>query len=158
MKSPAGEKETSSESRVQDDGAEKREAQSKTPDVSGETTPVAVESKAVSGSPPGKASGGVDSIIKMIISSGRLTPEESKAIQGLSKDHTALKTKIDRLKGLLGRSAKAQREAAVELKCSQKKLDQALRDVKRLNDKVDHLSSRPTHSKCGPCLCACLGA
>jgi hypothetical protein len=108
-------------------------------------TPVAndqtTESKLAGGS------ANVDDIVKKIIASGKLLPEESKAVKDLLNDHAALKTKIDRLKGLLGRSAKAQREAAVDLKNSQKKLEQALRDVKRLNEKVDRLSSRPTHSK-----------
>ena len=35
----------------------------------------------------------------------------------------------------------------VELEVTQKKLDQAQNQLKRLKDKVDHLSSRPTHSK-----------
>lgn len=85
--------------------------------------------------------------IKKLIGSGKLSPDEVKAVRGLVNEHAVLKVKVDRLKGLLGRSAKAQREAKVELEVSQKRLEQALRDVQRLKEKVDHLSSRPTHSK-----------
>jgi len=94
---------------------------------------------------PEKGAVGADAVIKKIIASGKVSKQEAKAVQSLAKDHSALKVKVDRVKGLLGRSAKAQREAKVELECSQKKLDQALRDVQRLKNKVEHLSSRPTH-------------
>ena len=120
-------------------GADRAESQSKAQDPHAEVKSAA-DQKGVTNS-------NLDAVVKSIIGSGKLSQEETKAIRDLLNDYTALKTKIDRLKGLLGRSAKAQREAAVELKCSQKKLDQALRDIKRLNDKVDHLSSRPTHSE-----------
>jgi len=92
-----------------------------------------------------EATENIAAILKLV-GSGKLTPQEVQAVRGLVKEHAALKVKVDRLKGLLGRSAKAQREAKVELEVTQKRLDQALRDGQRLKDKVDHLSTRPTHS------------
>ena len=83
--------------------------------------------------------------IANLLESGKVTQQEVQSLQGLMREHAALKVKVDRLKGLLGRSAKAQREAKVELEATQKRLDQALRDVQRLNQKVEHLSTRPTH-------------
>ena len=120
-------------------GGEGTETKSKAEDPQTETAKKPQE-------PSGKTVN-TDAIVKQIIASGKLTLEEAKAIKDLLNDQSALKTKIDRLKGLLGRSAKAQREAAVELKGCQKKLDQAQRDIKRLTEKVDHLSTRPTHSE-----------
>ena len=46
-----------------------------------------------------------------LVKSGKLSSQEAQAVKGLVNDHAALKLKVDRLKGLLGRSAKAQREA-----------------------------------------------
>lgn len=85
--------------------------------------------------------------IAKLLETGKVTQQEVQSLQGMMREHASLKVKVDRLKGLLGRSAKAQREAKAELEQTQKKLDQALRDVKRLNQKVEHLSTRPTHSK-----------
>ena len=67
-------------------------------------------------SPPagaGKNSSSNDSneAVMKLVKSGKLSPQESQAVKALAKDHAALKIKVDRLKGLLGRSAKAQREA-----------------------------------------------
>lgn len=85
--------------------------------------------------------------IAKLLESSKVTQQEVQSLQGLIREHAALKVKVDRLKGLLGRSAKAQRESKIELEATQKRLDQVLRDVKRLTEKVDHLSTRPTHSK-----------
>jgi hypothetical protein len=63
----------------------------------------------------------------------------------LLKDYDSLKEKVGKLKSLLGRSAKAQREAKVELDATQKRLDASLREIDRLNKKIDKLANRPTH-------------
>ena len=68
-----------------------------------------------------------------------------QAIQILIKDHNSLKEKVTKLKSLLGRSAKAQREAKVELEATQKRLDQSLREIDRQKQKIDKLVNRPTH-------------
>lgn len=76
-------------------------------------------------------------------------PEETlllfDSIQLILKDHDALKEKVGKLKSLLGRSAKAQREAKVEMDATQKKLDQALNEVQKLKRKIEKLSNRPSH-------------
>jgi hypothetical protein len=72
-------------------------------------------------------------------------PETAAVLLVLVKDHDALKQKIAKLKSLLGRSAKAQREAKVDVDATHKKLESALREVERLAHKLDKLANRPTH-------------
>ena len=79
-----------------------------------------------------------------LTASGRDVP----ALRSILKEHPGLKEKIDKLKSLLGRSAKAQREAKVDLEGTQKRLAQAVRENERLNQKLDKLQSRPTHREC----------
>jgi len=111
-----------------------------------------VSGQNVTSTPGGGDKDGSEAVMKLT-KSGKLSPQENQAVKILVKDHAALKIKVDRLKGLLGRSAKAQREAKVDLEVTQKKLEQTQREVKRLKDKVDKLSSRPTHSKLLPRCC-----
>ena len=66
------------------------------------------------------------------------------SIQLVLKDHDQLKDKVGKLKSLLGRSAKAQRESKVEMDATQKRLDQALQEIQLLNKKVEKLSNRPS--------------
>ena len=77
--------------------------------------PKPATSHAVGGSAakPGASAPNVDSneAVMKLVKSGKLSSQEAQAVKGLAKDHAALKIKVDRLKGLLGRSAKAQREA-----------------------------------------------
>ena len=78
---------------------------------------------------------------------GKISAQDTPAIKAIIQDHFNLKEKVDKLKSLLGRSAKAQRETKVDLEATQKRLSQALREIERLNQKLDKLQSRPTHSK-----------
>lgn len=71
--------------------------------------------------------------------------EDSLAIQILLREHDGLKAKVSKLKSLLGRSAQAQRESKVDLEATQKRLEQSLREIERLNKKIEKLSTRPTH-------------
>lgn len=73
------------------------------------------------------------------------TATATAAAPATSDNVQELKEKIAKLKSLLGRSAKAQREAKVELEVTQKRLDQALREIDRLQKKIDKLANRPTH-------------
>lgn len=75
----------------------------------------------------------------------KLSQVDMETLQVLMKDHDGIKEKIGKLKSLLGRSAKAQREAKVDLDGTQKRLDHALREIDRLNKKIDKLANRPTH-------------
>jgi outer membrane murein-binding lipoprotein Lpp len=90
--------------------------------------------------------GDLEDVMKLV-DTGKLNTQEIEALRTFVKEYSTLKIKVDRLKGLLGRSAKAQREAKVEAEQAKKHLDIALQDVKRLKSKVEHLSSRKTHSK-----------
>ena len=86
------------------------------------------------------------SAMEAMVKDGRITSEyEKKCIKVLLSDHDALKDKIGKLKSLLGRSAKAQREAKIELETTQKKYQEASLEVERLRAKVDRLATRPTH-------------
>lgn len=79
------------------------------------------------------------------IKEGKIPQSEVGVMKTIVKDHDSQKDKIVKLKSLLGRSAKAQREAKVDLDATQKKLDNALREIERLNKKIDKLANRPTH-------------
>ena len=83
--------------------------------------------------------------ITLLLQSGKVTAQEVSALQGMAKDYAGLREKVSKLKSLLGRSAKAQREAKVELEHTQKRLQGAEREVERLTLKVEKLASRPTH-------------
>jgi predicted nuclease with TOPRIM domain len=73
------------------------------------------------------------------------SPVNVAKLQVLLKDYDSLREKVGKLKSLLGRSAKAQREAKVELDATQKRLDASLREIERLNKRIDKLANRPTH-------------
>ncbi|CAB9505845.1 expressed unknown protein [Seminavis robusta] len=87
---------------------------------------------------------GLDDVLKLV-DTGKLSAEEVEVLRGFVKEYQGLKIKVDRMKGLLGRSAKAQREAKVEAETAKKQLENSLKDVDRLQKKVHHLSTRPTH-------------
>jgi DNA repair ATPase RecN len=77
----------------------------------------------------------------------KVSPTDISNTNAILKEYASLKEKVDKLKSLLGRSAKAQRETKVDLDAAQKRLSQALREIERLNQKLDKLQSRPTHCK-----------
>jgi len=85
--------------------------------------------------------------LSKLIRDGKLSSSNVPAVKAILKEHANLKGKVDKLKALLGRSAKAQRETKVDLDAAQKRLNQALREIERLNQKLDKLQSRPTHCK-----------
>jgi hypothetical protein len=74
-----------------------------------------------------------------------LSTDEASTLNVLLKEFDSQKEKVVKLKSLLGRSAKAQRESKVDLDATQKRLDHALREIDRLNKKIDKLANRPTH-------------
>lgn len=85
--------------------------------------------------------------LSILINSKKITADDCQAIKATLQEHTTLKEKVDKLKSLLGRSAKAQRETKVDFEASQKRLGQALREIERLNQRLDKLQSRPSHCK-----------
>jgi hypothetical protein len=80
-----------------------------------------------------------------LLNNAILSKVDCDAIDILLKDYDSLREKTTKLKSLLGRSAKAQREAKVDLDASQKRLDHANREIERLNKKIDKFANRPTH-------------
>lgn len=74
-----------------------------------------------------------------------LTSDDSSALQAVFRENEQMKEKVAKLKGLLGRSAKAQRESKVELESTTKKLEAVKKENERLTAKIDKLASRPTH-------------
>ena len=89
---------------------------------------------------------------------GMITVEDISITSAILKEHASLKDKVEKLKSLLGRSAKAQRETKVDFEATQKRLNQALREIERLYQKLDKLQNRPTHCKLGVCWCRLLQA
>lgn len=83
--------------------------------------------------------------VQEMIDRNELDADSSSSLQQLFRENEALKEKVVKLKALLGRSAKAQRETKVELDATSKKLDATFKENERLNAKIDKLASRPTH-------------
>jgi hypothetical protein len=83
--------------------------------------------------------------LSQLIISGKITSNDVRCLKATLKEHVSLKEKVEKLKSLLGRSAKAQREAKIDSEAAQKRLVQALREIERLNKKLDKLQTRPTH-------------
>ena len=67
------------------------------------------------------------------------------AIQTLFRENEAMKEKVTKLKTLLGRSAKAQRDLKVEMEQLQKKYDSSHKENGKLQSRIHQLSARPTH-------------
>jgi hypothetical protein len=85
--------------------------------------------------------------LTLLITSSKITNQDCPAIRSILKEHVLLKEKVDKLKSLLGRSAKAQRETKVDFEASQKRLGNALREIERLSRRLETLQSRPSHCK-----------
>ena len=83
--------------------------------------------------------------LSQLIISGKITSNDVRCLKATLKEHISLKEKVEKLKSLLGRSAKAQREAKIDSEAAQKRLVQSLREIERLNRKLDKLQTRPTH-------------
>ena len=67
------------------------------------------------------------------------------ALQNLLRENASLKEKNSKLKSLLGRSAKAQRDAKNELEQMNKSYEAARAEADRLEKRVEVLANRPTH-------------
>ena len=67
------------------------------------------------------------------------------ALQNLLRENATLKEKNNKLKSLLGRSAKAQRDAKNELEGMKKLYESSKKECDRLEKRVEVLANRPTH-------------
>jgi hypothetical protein len=85
-----------------------------------------------------------DEIAKLLLTN-RITVHESSKLQAILRENASLKEKVNKLKTLLARSAKASKETKQDLEQHRRLLDVAKKEVERLNDRVETLASRPTH-------------
>jgi hypothetical protein len=77
---------------------------------------------------------------------GKQIPQSSiSALQSILRDNATLKEKNSKLKSLLGRSAKAQRDAKNELEHIKKLYEEIRQSNEKLERRVEVLSNRPTH-------------
>jgi regulator of replication initiation timing len=67
------------------------------------------------------------------------------SIQNILRENNALKEKNNKLKSLLGRSAKAQRDVKNELETVRKAYEAALSNCSQLEKRLEVLANRPTH-------------
>ena len=116
------------------------EGTSSTPTHATATTP-----KNITPSKPSHALEDAKSELSTLIKTSKINSDDCHAIKEVLKEHVALKEKVDKLKSLLGRSAKAQRETKVDYEASQKRLGNAMREIERLNQRLEKLQSRPSH-------------
>jgi hypothetical protein len=85
-----------------------------------------------------------DEIANLLLTN-RITVYESSKFQAILRENATLKEKVNKLKTLLVRSAKASKETKQDLEQHKHLLDVAQKEVERLNDRVEALASRPTH-------------
>ncbi|KAL7449186.1 hypothetical protein ACHAWC_001271 [Mediolabrus comicus] len=77
---------------------------------------------------------------------GKQIPQSSiSALQSILRDNATLKEKNSKLKSLLGRSAKAQRDAKNELEHMKKLYEEIRQSNEKLEMRVEVLANRPTH-------------
>ena len=80
-----------------------------------------------------------------LLLSNQLPQTAVSSLQNLLRENASLKEKNGKLKSLLGRSAKAQRDAKNELEQMKKKYEVCKADNDRLEKRVEVLANRPTH-------------
>lgn len=83
--------------------------------------------------------------LAFLLTHGKINQSEVMALQKVIRENVALKEKVAKLKSLLARSAKAQKDAKVELEGTRRRLEDSNGEVRRLTARVDSLASRPTH-------------
>ena len=83
--------------------------------------------------------------LALLLTQGKIDQSEVIALQKVILENISLKEKVAKLKSLLTRSAKAQREAKTELDFARNRLATANNETQRLNERVDKLEARPTH-------------
>ena len=83
--------------------------------------------------------------LAFLLTHGKINQSEVMALQKVLRENVTLKEKVGKLKSLLARSAKAQKEAKAELEGTRRRHEEAVGEVRRLTARVDSLASRPTH-------------
>lgn len=80
-----------------------------------------------------------------LLLSNQLPQSSISALQSILRENATLKEKNSKLKSLLGRSAKAQRDVKNELEQLKKLHEEIKRENERLERRVEVLANRPTH-------------
>jgi len=80
-----------------------------------------------------------------LLLTNQLPQSSVTALQNLLRENASLKEKNNKLKSLLGRSAKAQRDAKNELEQMKKMYEATRAENDRLEKRVEVLANRPTH-------------
>uniref|UniRef100_A0A7S2MR95 Uncharacterized protein n=1 Tax=Helicotheca tamesis TaxID=374047 RepID=A0A7S2MR95_9STRA len=83
--------------------------------------------------------------LAILLHAKKITQNDVTCLQSIIRENVSLREKVAKLKSLLGRSAKAQRETKADLDATRKRFDGAQQEIERLNARVEALASRPTH-------------
>lgn len=83
--------------------------------------------------------------LAVLLQAGKISQSDVTSLQRVVRENATLREKVAKLKSLLGRSAKAQKECKAELDVARVRLDEAHREAERLRSKVESLAARPTH-------------
>lgn len=86
-----------------------------------------------------------EDLANLLLHNHALPQSSIMAMQGILRENDLLKEKNNKLKSLLGRSAKAQRDVKNELETLRKAHDAALNICTQLEKRLEVLANRPTH-------------
>ena len=83
--------------------------------------------------------------IATLLLSNHITNEKSSHLQSILRENATLHQKISKLKLLLSRSSKANKDTKVDLETHKKLLASSQDDISRLQVRLESMASRPTH-------------
>ena len=83
--------------------------------------------------------------ISNLLQQNKITQQNVSTLQAILHENVALKEKTQKLKNLLGRSAKAQSDLKTECQTTKQKLDLANKAIEKLNIRLEQLVNRPSH-------------
>ena len=75
----------------------------------------------------------------------KITNEESSRLQSILRENAALHQKISKLKLLLSRSSKANKDTKADLETHKKLLEKSHVEISRLQVRLESMANRPTH-------------
>lgn len=87
----------------------------------------------------------ISDALSTLLLTKQLPQSTISTLQSILRENATLKEKNSKLKSLLGRSAKAQRDAKNELEQLKKRHEELVREKERLEHRVEVLANRPTH-------------
>jgi len=83
--------------------------------------------------------------ISKLLQQNKITQNDVTTLQSILRENVALTGKTQKLKNLLGRSAKAQSDLKQDLSSSKHKLEHAQKAIEKLNARMEQLANQPTH-------------